>query len=103
MTTTGGQSGGSEPGPTFIHAPFSDDQVEQLARYQRSGRMHPFTCGGQHPGGHVILTATAAGWVCPESCGYTQDWAHAFMADKETLDRMLAPLPAPGPLECPGC
>ena len=88
MTGTEGQTAAPESGPKLIHAPFTDPQVEQLNRYQQSGRMHPFTCGGEHEQ-HVTLTATTAGWVCPEGCGYTQDWAHAFMADQEALDRLL--------------
>jgi hypothetical protein len=32
------------------------------------------------------LVATTDGWTCPqEGCGYTQAWAHDFMADPETL------------------
>lgn len=75
-----------------VLAPFNDAQVEQLNRYQASGVMHEFTCGRPHPA-HVTLVATNDGWVCPDpECGYTQNWAHAFMADKEQLDELLAML-----------
>lgn len=78
------------PGMTdVVLAPFTDAQVEQLNRYQGSGVMHEFTCGRPHPA-HVTLVATNDGWVCPDpTCGYTQNWAHAFMADKDRLDDLL--------------
>ena len=69
---------------TRITAPFTPEQVKGLNEFQHSW-MHPFTCGGEycHRGEREddgILIARETGWVCP--CGkYTQDWAHAFMAD----------------------
>jgi hypothetical protein len=66
-----------------IVAPWTPEQVAQLNRYQTLGVMHPFTC----PRGHGDLTATPDGWVC-SGCAYTQDWAHLFMADQETLDAL---------------
>jgi len=85
-----------------IFAPFTPEQVEALNEFQKSGIMHPFTCGPskilhepqiRHPecekskGGEGILIATKDGWVCP--CGnFTQNWAHAFMADKEQHSSM---------------
>lgn len=71
-----------------IHAPFTLEQVEQLARYQLQGYLHPFTCGqrGDHVGDDVLIPGRD-GWRCPhEGCDYTQTWAHAFMADREALD-----------------
>lgn len=64
-----------------VTAPFTTEQVESLNGYQSSGVMHEFTCGnGGHS--HGRLRATSDGWVCDfEGCDYTQDWAHAFMAD----------------------
>lgn len=41
-------------------------------------------CRGTGPAerhGRPVLRATGAGWVCPV-CGYTQDWALAFMAGR---------------------
>lgn len=72
-----------------INAPFTDQEVENLNKYQQSGLFHPFTCGGSDWGieecerangtGEGLLTATSGGWVCP--CGkYKQDWAWDFMA-----------------------
>lgn len=80
-----------------IKAPFTASQVEKLNKYQRSGQLHEFTCHGKPlipnkttprielsrelcPKGGVLI-ATEDGWVCP--CGsFTQDWAHAFMAEE---------------------
>ncbi len=62
-----------------IEAPFTQAQVVGLNRWQHAGYVHEFTCGNQH-GGDRTLVATVGGWVCQE-CDYTQDWAHAFMAD----------------------
>lgn len=71
-----------------IIAPFSDEQVEALNKYQREAPFHPFTCANRGDGNHVehaghsdlgMLTATNEGWVCSD-CDYTQLWAHAFMA-----------------------
>jgi hypothetical protein len=70
-----------------ITAPWDEEQVDALNAYQASGAMHPFTCGNRpHPGNaEAVLVATPEGWVCRD-CDYTQDWAHAFMADPETLE-----------------
>ncbi|MER7734126.1 hypothetical protein ABTX80_24865 [Streptomyces erythrochromogenes] len=66
-----------------ITAPWTPEQVAALNRFQRAGSMHPFTCGRDHDSHHVLI-ATEAGWVCPgPGCGYTQDWAHAFMAAEQ--------------------
>lgn len=66
----------------LIYAPWTAGQVTALNTFQHHGRMHPFTCGAVHSSGRSpILVATPAEWICPDpSCGYTQDWAHAFMA-----------------------
>lgn len=67
-----------------ITAPFTDDQVEALNKYQTGTSFHPFTCcsyddckrGSQDDQG--ILIASNEGWVCP--CGkWKQNWAWAFM------------------------
>lgn len=71
-----------------VTAPFSADQVEALDKFQREGRrFHPFTCGNRGDGNHRVndidlggLIPTTRGWIC-QYCGYTQDWAHAFMAN----------------------
>lgn len=73
-----------------IDAPFSDQQVENLNRFQKFGMFHGFTCGKEH-GDPRTLVATNAGWVCShDGCDYTQKWAHASMADftKDEEDRL---------------
>jgi hypothetical protein len=62
---------------------FTDQEVRSLNAYQRSGNMHPFTCGGNrtdsnHLDGEGVLIATHKGWICCY-CDYTQNWAHDFM------------------------
>jgi hypothetical protein len=72
---------------TEIRPPWTPEQVKALNAYQRGRLMHPFTCPHRGDGNHNeelgdlgVLIAHADGWRCP-SCGYTQGWAHAFMAD----------------------
>jgi hypothetical protein len=67
----------------MVLAPWSADQVDSLNGFQRSGAFHPFTCPREHEReDDDRLLALAAGWkCCQEGCGYTQEWAHAFMAD----------------------
>jgi hypothetical protein len=80
----------------LVQAPWTDEQVANLNRWQNHGFMHGFTCGSGKRGDqdHVayaalhdlndngLLLATPQGWVCPvPSCPYTQDWAHDFMVD----------------------
>lgn len=58
-------------------APWTDEQVAALNRWQRRGDVHPFTCDN---GSHVLV-ATNQGWICPKhGCDYRQNWAHVFMA-----------------------
>ena len=70
-----------------IEAPWTDEQVEQLNRFQRDSEFHPYTCCGDgleqfcerkqkvSPG---ILIATNEGWICP--CGkYKQSDCTEFM------------------------
>lgn len=69
----------------MIRAPWTPVQVAALNAFQRWGGGHPFTCGGEHTPGSPVLTAREDGWHCSdpygEGCDYTQDWAHASMAD----------------------
>lgn len=83
-----------------VTAPFTDEQVDALNYYQRSGIFHPFTCPHRSEPGHDpnnpidlgALVATPDGWVC-EGCDYTQNWAHAEMADREVLEEMRKSMP----------
>lgn len=79
-----------------LDAPWTDEQVEALNRFQASGVMHGFTCGGSvhdnQPLGtsRPLLLARRDGWVCVGGvdCDYRQSWAHSFMADPAVLDDM---------------
>jgi hypothetical protein len=62
----------------LVRVPFTNDQVASLNAYQAAGSAHPFTCGTD--GCREVLRAERDGWCCPR-CGYSQDWAHVFMAD----------------------
>ena len=65
--------------PDFIHAPFTQDQVDALNTYQGLGYVHGYTCEKRS----TPLVATLEGWRCEDKdCEYTQDWAHASHADK---------------------
>lgn len=78
---------------SFVTAPWTDDQVANLNRFQQVGVFHPFTCGrrdehGDDPG---VLLAERDGWHCPAAgCGYTQTWAHPFMAAPPTPAMVVA-------------
>lgn len=70
-----------------IYAPFSEEIVKALNRWQITGHVHPFTCANRDDPVHRerlnkdkgTLVATRHGWICLD-CDYTQDWAHDFMA-----------------------
>jgi hypothetical protein len=68
----------------ILKAPWTQEQVKALSRYQQNKQVHPFTCGSgrrtdaDHLDGEGVLVATPDGWKCPY-CDYRQDWAHEFM------------------------
>lgn len=73
----------------IVRAPWTDEQVAALNRWQKSGVVHPFTCGNRDKSGHGwdrevgdygVLEATPGGWVC-RACGYRQPWAQSFCFD----------------------
>lgn len=79
-----------------IRAPWTEQQIAALNAYQRSGRMHPFTCGNEQHKLHQTLIAERDGWYCPDdACDYRQDWAAAWMADPAALEAMGPPWPEP--------
>jgi len=45
------------------------DSVEARNALQKSGKVHPYTCGESKC--RATLLATEEGWLCPV-CGYTQ-------------------------------
>lgn len=67
-----------------VRAPFTLTETDSLNGYQASGAGHPFTCGSDECpdglAGREVLRAAEDGWHC-DGCGYTQNWAWAFMAD----------------------
>ena len=77
-----------------ITAPWTQEQVDALNRFQQSDYVHPFTCGSgrrtdaDHKDGEGILLATVDGWKCP-FCDYTQDWAHDFMLNIKQLETLF--------------
>lgn len=62
----------------IVRAPFTDEQVAGLNAYQTESALHPFTCGNNST--HPVLVAAREGLHCT-ACTYTQQWAHAAMAD----------------------
>jgi hypothetical protein len=62
-----------------ITAPFTPDQVQQLAAWQARDDVHEYTCVHRDEVSHRgdgALVPTVRGWICP-FCDYTQDWSHA--------------------------
>ena len=69
-----------------MEAPFTQEQIDKLNEYQKSGRFHPYTCDRKSPNCETklipkdyskdgILIAMEDSWICP--CGeYKQNWAH---------------------------
>lgn len=77
----------------WVRAPYGDDQVEAINRYQNAGMFHPLTCGNNrgdlshraYAAEHKqfdwgILVATPEGMVCPV-CGYKQEGIPAVVLD----------------------
>ena len=66
-----------------VIAPWTDEQVLNLLRWQSCPWVHPFTCAKEHKLGGVRLLPTNEGWVCSiQTCDYTQNWAHDHMTDQ---------------------
>lgn len=55
-------------------APWTQEQVDNINRYQKSGVFHEFTC----PGDSSSLIATKTGLIC-EWCDFEQNWVNDFM------------------------
>lgn len=88
-----------------IKAPFTEEQVKALNKYQFSGAFHPFTCRGQVRvvtkgqaplersrdtcPNEGILIATESGWQCPcKDSECNQDWAWRFMTENIDMYRI---------------
>lgn len=67
-------------------APWTDEEVANLEAWQRSSRVHPYTCGrcrdadtGERPlRDDHLLVPTVDGWRCP-TCDCRQDWCYGPM------------------------
>lgn len=72
----------------MVDAPWTDEQVAHLMRWQECVGVHPYTCGGRddHYGEHqsVAMLPTVNGLECPE-CGWLQTWAHDFSLRPVTM------------------
>lgn len=71
---------------TKIKAPFSDEQITALKKFQTEAPAHPFTCCSfddcdrSEEKNFGILIPNKSGFVCP--CGkYRQRWAWQEMID----------------------
>jgi hypothetical protein len=79
------------PGEKDAMGVFTPDEVKNINAFQRSGRFHPMTCGGNRndeshlayarvhgvePG--LLIATEDFGLICP-ACDYCQEWAHDFM------------------------
>lgn len=72
-----------------MKAPWTQEQVNNLMKWQQCEWVHPFTCCSPEQSanchranrtGEGILIPTTEGWQC--SCGwYKQNWAHQYMLD----------------------
>jgi hypothetical protein len=77
----------------ILEAPFTQEQVDKINKWQNSWDYHPFTCcspeeieeclrankqGKTFEENEGLLIATLDGFVCPCS-KYTQDWCYEFM------------------------
>ncbi len=51
-----------------ITAPWTEEQVETLQKYQENSCVHPYTCECGE-----LLVPTTDEWEC-EVCSYTQNW-----------------------------
>jgi len=64
-----------------VEAPFTDEQVKLLERYQKCESVHPFTCFFDTS----ELVPSVMGWFCTQ-CDYTQAWCHAMMIDLNWIE-----------------
>ena len=70
-----------------IVAPWTEEQVQTLNKWQTLPNMHPFT-GYNSAGNKVSLIATLEGWIAEEGGQVVQTWAYASMASKEMIERL---------------
>lgn len=92
---------------SYVHAPFTEEQVACIRAYQDSPIFHSFTCCANGNNGSIkhsdsrILGVKSEGMFCVHAgCGYTQEWVHGFMAEYNPLDWEKL-LPKSDPLRLP--
>jgi hypothetical protein len=67
-----------------VEAPFSQEQVDHINEFQRTGFMHPFTCPHCSGCSDRDLIASENELRYP-NCDYRQTWVHDFMANGEAV------------------
>jgi hypothetical protein len=71
-----------------VKAPWSDDIVERLKKWQSCGLFHEYNC----PECKIPLRVKNDGWFCigkRNLCTYKQDWAHEPPSVEE-VDKMVS-------------
>lgn len=71
---------GDERVEAFVYAPWTDEQVVNINRYQNVGAFHPFACNCPHPARNYNLRAFNDRMYCGV-CGFEQLWVFPHMAD----------------------
>ena len=59
----------------IVYAPWEPWHIDNLNKYQREAKFHPFECINHS---HQPLVALRSGWYCLD-CDYTQWWAYDWM------------------------
>ena len=59
----------------LLYAPWTDEQVEALQKWQEDDTKHPYTCVCGES-----LAPYNSGWKC-EYCGHTQNWCWNFSTE----------------------
>lgn len=74
----------------MTHAPWTEEQVERLRRFQDIGCVHPqrCDCGGIDGEGDPKMVPTTDGWVCPDHCGHIMKYVATFVLDG-TMDEFF--------------
>lgn len=68
-----------------IHAPWTEEQVIALNKYQNNNKTHPFTGKRHENGDECVLVATPQGWItCCGNGVVIQTWAWDFMTKKSS-------------------
>ena len=69
-----------------MKAPFSEDTISKIEKYQSYHLVHPLTCGNDSC--RDDLYATKDSLCCP-SCDYTQDWVPDYVLTLKTVEEMM--------------